>query len=87
MSKLSVVTSQGSPRQGNDSFSVSISQDIAQRLSSVALSRQIEVGALVNEILEHYFSSQPISRQEQGAASFYYCLWVCTIIGAKSYSV
>ena len=70
MSKSSAVTSQGSPGQGNDSVSVLISQDIAQQLSAIALSRQTEVGVLVNDILEHYITSHPIARQEQVGVSF-----------------
>jgi len=70
MSKSSVVTSQGSLRQENDSVSVLISQDIVLQLTSIAVSRQIEVNSLVNQILEQYITSQSLSRQEQSGVGF-----------------
>jgi protein involved in polysaccharide export with SLBB domain len=56
-----------SPGQTQDSFSVQISQDIAQEIGRIAARRKVEVDVLVNEILEQYVAGQA---KRPGRAAF-----------------
>jgi hypothetical protein len=70
MSESPSLPAQDGANQTDDAVSISISQDVAQRLTTIAASRQVEIDTLVNQVLRHYIAGESGPQPEQKGPTF-----------------